>query len=49
MNRKINNKVHLSSHSWPRVRSSIVERVKEAITLLFIFAVFSMWLIIVNV
>ena len=49
MKRKINNKVHLSSHSWPPVRNSIVERVKEALTFLFVMGVGLLWLIIVNV
>jgi len=45
MNRRVmvNNKVH-----WPQIRSSIVERIKEGLTFLFIMFTFLLWLIVLN-
>jgi len=47
-NRKVNNKVQIDKSKWYTVRPSIIERVKEVLTLTFIFSVFIMWLIVGN-
>ena len=49
MNRKVNNKVHIDKTKWYMVKPSIVERVKEVFTMLFLISVCLTWLIIANV
>ncbi len=49
MNREVNNKVlSIDKTNWYTVKPSIIERVKETITFLFIMMVGLLWLIVLN-